>query len=77
MKRVLDQNIKKITISLLILLLIVSAIYIYMLLSNKTKIKTYNNDFFSIKYDSSWGIYDSSQSSALLKHSNNASIKIM
>lgn len=76
MKRVLDQNIKKITISLLILLLIVSVIYIYMLLSNKTKIKTYNNDFFSIKYDSSWGIYDSSQSSALLKHSNNASIKI-
>lgn len=76
MKKILDKNIKKITLSLLILLLIVSAIYIYMLLSNKTKIKTYNNDFFSIRYDSSWGIYDSSRNSALLKHSNNASIKI-
>lgn len=76
MKKILNQNIKKITISLLVLLLIVSAIYIYMLLSNKIKIKTYNNNFFSIKYDSSWGMYDSSKSSTLLKHSDNASIKI-
>ncbi len=76
MKKVLDKNIKKITISLLVLLLGVSTIYIYMLLSNKPKMKTYTNDVFKFKYDSSWGVYDASISNVLLKHSNNASIKI-
>lgn len=76
MKKVLDQNIKKITISLLLLLIGVSAIYVYTLFSNQVKVKTYTNELFKIKYDSSWGVYDASASNALLKHSNNASIKI-
>lgn len=76
MKKFLDENIKKITIMVSILLIISIIVFIYLLLFNKPKIKEYSNNLYSISYDNSWNITKEESNNLTLKHGDNGLIKL-
>lgn len=76
MIKIIDNNIKKITICLLIVLIISILGLIFMLLFNKTSIKTYKNKTFTTKYDSTWTLNKSKSNQVTFKHSKSGLITI-
>lgn len=76
MKKVLDENIKKIAIGLLIILIVAIIVLIVINKNDKIKIKEFKNNIYTIKYDNSWSINKSNEKDLLLKHSNNGIITI-
>jgi len=76
MKKFLDKNIKKIILMVSILLVVSILVLLCLLLFNKSKIKEYSNNIYSISYDNSWVISKESKSNLTLKHSDNGIINI-